>query len=106
MNGYNKKTLVIVTILLYATLAALIFMWRSKPDEVRRQTEQAYAEAEAVFDERLPNIVPRRYEETKERTVKNREAVHEEAKKLSHDALGDALNAELMRFDPGVRIRR
>ena len=102
MNGYNRKTLVIMTLMLYATLAALIFMWRGT--EARRATEQAYKETEAVFDERLPDIVPRRYEETKERTVKDREAVHEEAKALSHDALGDALNSELMHFDPGICI--
>ena len=98
--------MVIMTLALYATLAALIFMWRSNPDEARRATEQAYREAEAVFDERLPTIVPHRYEETKERTVKDREAVHEEAQTLSHDLLGDALNSELMHFKPGVRIRR
>lgn len=100
----KNKTLITVTVLLYATLAALVFTWSDRADETRQRTEQAYKEAEAVFDERLPNLVPERYEETKERTVKDREAIHEEAQTLSRDALGDALNSELVLFDPGIRI--
>ena len=102
----KKKTLFVLTVLLAAVVAGMAFAWRGRFDAARRSTEQAYKEAAAVFDGRLPAIAPKRYEETKERTVKTREAVHEEAKTLSGDASADALNSELMLYDPGIRFER
>lgn len=65
----------------------------------QKKTEVALSAVTATVDERLPAIVPTRYKETQERTVKTRETVHKEAETLSGDALSDALNRELALFD-------
>ncbi len=89
-----------IGLLVLAALCGVLFAWldHTSPDKARQKTDAAYNEVVATFDERLPAIVPERYNETLERTVKTREFVHEEAQTLSRDALSDALNHELLLF--------
>ena len=92
---------------LAALLGGVLFAWWNFTPgmttlttiDAQKKTEAAFNAVTATVDERLPAIVPTRYKETQERTVKTRETVHKEAETLSGDALSDALNRELALFN-------
>lgn len=89
------KTKVLLSVMALALIAGcLCAAWRNRATGTE-ETAAAYKAVVETVDKRLPDITPKRYEETKERTVKTYEKVHAEAKALSRDHLCDALNSEL-----------
>ena len=92
---------------LAALLGGVLFAWWNftlgtttlTTTDAQKKTEAALSAITSTVNERLPSVVPQRYKETQERTVKTRETVHKEAETLSGDALSDALNRELALFD-------
>lgn len=90
------KAKIMVPVMALALLAGCLCAWRNHfPATGTEGTATAYKTVVETVDKRLPDIAPKRYEETKERTVKTYEKVHAEAKVLSRDHLCDALNSEL-----------
>lgn len=98
----KTETLKTIGLLLLAAILGAVFAWLdydATPDVAQKKTEAAYSAVTATIDERLPAVVPQRYKETQERTVKVHSETHKEAQTLSGDGLSTALNRELRIFD-------